>query len=95
MITNNLLLKLKDRNRENIIKTRDVLLSMQGKIEYLRSLKVEMDIRHEAMSYDMILITQFASMDDLNAYLIHPVHVEVAKYIASVLDTGSAVCYES
>ena len=39
MITNNLLLKLKERNSENIAKTRDVLLSMQGKIEFLRDLK--------------------------------------------------------
>ena len=95
MITNNLLLKLKDRSSENIAKTRDVLLSMEGRIEYLRSLKVEIDIRHEAMSYDIILITQFASMEDLNAYLVHPVHIEVSKYIAGMLETGSAVCYES
>lgn len=95
MIINNLLLKLKDRDSENIAKTRDVLLSMKGKIEYLRSIRVEMDIRHEAMSYDLILITQFASMEELNAYLVHPVHVEVSKYIADVLETGAAVCYES
>jgi len=95
MITNNLLLKLKDRNRENIAKTRDVLLSMQGKIEYLRDLKVEMDIRHGESSYDIILITQFVSMEDFDAYLIHPVHIEVSKYIVGVLEAGAAVCYES
>jgi hypothetical protein len=95
MITNNLLLKLKERNSENIAKTRDVLLSMQGKIEFLRDLKVEQDIRHGESSYDIVLIAQFSSMDDFNAYLVHPVHVEVAKYIASVLESAAAVCYES
>jgi hypothetical protein len=95
MITNNLLLKLKERNSENIAKTRDVLLSMQGKIEFLRDLKVELDIRHGESSYDIVLIAQFSSMDDFNAYLVHPVHVEVAKYIASVLESAAAVCYES
>ncbi len=45
MITNNLLLKLKDRGSENIAKTRDVLLSMRGKIEYLRDIKAEVNIR--------------------------------------------------
>ncbi len=58
MITNNLLLKLKERNSENIAKTRDVLLSMQGKIEFLRDLKVELDIRHGESSYDIVLIAQ-------------------------------------
>jgi hypothetical protein len=95
MITNNLLLKLKDRNSENIAKTRDVLLSMQGKIETLRDLKVEVNTRYTELSYDIILIATFASMEDLNAYLVHPVHVEVSKYIAGVLETGAAVCYES
>jgi hypothetical protein len=95
MITNNLLIKLKKRDSENIAKTRDVLLSMQGKIEPLRDLQVEVNIRPGVSSYDIILITKFASMEDLEAYLVHPVHVEVSKYIAGVLETGAAVCYES
>jgi hypothetical protein len=95
MITNNLLLKLKERNNENITKARDVLLSMQGKIEPLRDLKVEVNIRHTASSYDIVLIAQFASMEDFDAYLVHPLHIEVSKYIASVLEIGASVCYES
>lgn len=60
----------------------DVLLSMQGKIEFLRDLKVEVDIRHGESSYDIALIAKFDSMEDFNAYLVHPVRVEVSKYIA-------------
>lgn len=95
MITNNLLIKLKERNIENIMKTREVLLGMQGKIEVLRDIKVELDIRYGESSYDMILITQFDSMEDFDTYIAHPIHVEVSKYIAGVLDTGAAICYES
>jgi len=95
MITNNLLLKLKERNSETIAKTKDVLLSMQGKIEFLCDLKVELDIRHGESSYDIALIAQFASMEDFDAYLVHPAHLEVAKYIASVLESAAAVCYRS
>jgi hypothetical protein len=95
MITNNLLLKLKDRSPENIAKARDVLLSMKGKIEVLIDLKVEVNIRPGAPSYDILLIAKYASIADFEAYLVHPVHVEVGKYIASVLETSAAVCYES
>ena len=95
MIINNLLLKLKERNVENITKARDVLLGLKGKIEVLRDLQVEVDIRHGGSSHDLMLITKFDSMEDLDAYLIHPVHVEVSKYIGNVLETGSSVCYES
>jgi hypothetical protein len=95
MITNTLLLKLKDRNKENIAKARDVLLGMQGRIEVLRDLKVAADIRHGPSSYDLMLIVKFDSMEDLNVYLTNPVHVGVGKYIAGVVDTSASVCYES
>lgn len=95
MITNTQLLKLKDRSGENIAKARDVLLSMQGKIEFLRDLKVEVNIRQGASSYDLLMSAQYDSLEDLEAYIIHPVHVEVAKYIAGVLETSAVVCYES
>lgn len=95
MITNNQLLKLKDRSSENIAKVRDVLLSMQGKIEFLRDLKVETNIRDGASSYDILMIAQYNTMEDLDAYIVHPVHVEVAKYIASMLEISAVVCYES
>lgn len=95
MITNNQLIKLKDRSSESIAKTRDILLSMQGKIDCLRNLKVEVNIRHGAASYDILMIAQYDSLADLEAYIIHPVHVEVAKYIMSVMETSAVVCYES
>jgi hypothetical protein len=34
-------------------------------------------------------------MENFDAHLVHPAHVEVAKYIASVLKSAAAVCYET
>lgn len=95
MIINTLLIKLKTRTGENIEKTRDVLASMKGKIDVLRDIRVEVNIRRGPSSNDILLITKFASMEDLEAYLVDPAHVEVSKYIGSVVDTAAAVCYES
>lgn len=95
MITNNLLIRLKDRSSENIRKTQDVLLRMRGKIEPLSNLQVEVNIRQTASSYDIALIAQFDSMEDLEAYLIQPLHVEVSQYIATVLESGASVCYDN
>ncbi|MFF2909808.1 Dabb family protein [Paenibacillus sp. NPDC057934] len=95
MIINNMMIRLKDRSPENIAKTREVLLSMRGQIETLRDLKVDIDIRHEQSSYDLMFVTQYDSKGDFDAYIAHPVHVEVSQYIGSVMDTGASVCYES
>jgi hypothetical protein len=94
MIVHSLFLKLKDRSAENIARTKKVLLSMQGKIEQIRSLRVETDIHHGPSSYDLALFVKFDTMADFEAYLPHPVHVEVGKRIQEVLDTAAAVCYQ-
>lgn len=95
MITNNLLIKLKTRNWDNVARAKEVLLSMKGKIEVLKDIQVETDIRNSESSYDLLLVTHFTSMADMEAYLIDPVHVEVSKYIGSVIEAGASVCYES
>ena len=94
MIINNLLLKLKIRDAESIKQTQEVLLSMKGKIEVLLDIQAEVNIRSSQSNYDIILITKFASIEDLDKYLAHPAHLEVAKFIGSVLDTQASVCYK-
>ncbi len=94
MIVNNVLLRLKDRNEEIIKNTQKVLLNMNGKIEVLIDVQAELNIRPGQSAYDILLITKFASLDDMNTYLSHPVHLEVAQYIGGVLDTQATLCYE-
>ncbi|MNR19814.1 Stress responsive A/B Barrel Domain protein [compost metagenome] len=62
-------------------------------MEYIRDLRVETDIRSGA--YDLMLIVQYETMGDLEAYLVHPVHVEVSGYIDGVLECAASFCYES
>jgi len=94
MIINNLLLKLKNKDTDTIKKTQEVLLSLKGKIEVLLDIQVEINIRPGQSNYDIILITKFASLEDLDKYLVHPKHLEVAEFIGSVLDTQASVCYK-
>jgi hypothetical protein len=95
MITHVVLFKLKDASKQSVEEAKDVLLDMKGKIPLLRHLEVGMDVLHSERSYDIALITRFDSMDDLKAYQIHPIHLEVAKYINSVKEASIAVDYES
>ena len=94
MIIHNQLLKLNDNSSENIARTKELLLGMQGKIDTIRDLKVAPDIRRAETSYDLVLIAKFDSFADFQAYLPHPVHVEVATQLKSLLASAAAVCYE-
>jgi hypothetical protein len=95
MITHIVCFKLKDRSAASVQRTRDVLLSMEGKIEQLLHLEVGADVLHTERSYDIVLITKFNSMADLDAYQIHPFHQEIVKHIKSVGDTSVAVDFET
>lgn len=95
MITHIVLFKLKDRSLRSVEKARDVLLGLKGRIPQLRHLEVGTDVLHSERSYDIALVTKFDSLEDLEAYQKHPVHVEVAKYMTSVRESAVAVDYES
>ncbi|MBI5328794.1 MAG: Dabb family protein [Deltaproteobacteria bacterium] len=95
MVTHIVLFKLKDRNPLSIEKARDVLLDLRGKIAVLRHLEVGADVLHSERSYDIALTAKFDSLEDLQAYQEHPVHVEVANYMRQVRESAIAVDYES
>lgn len=95
MITHIVLFKLSAPSPENIAETCDKLLSMQGKIEQLRHLEAGADVIRSERSYDIALVTRFDSLDDLQAYQVHPYHAgEVVPHMKRVCSSIVAVDYE-
>ncbi|MEK4003602.1 Dabb family protein [Paenibacillus sp. FSL H3-0333] len=92
MILNHVLLKLKDRRPEHIEQAQTVLLGLRGKINVLLDVQAEANVRPGPSAYDLILITKFASLEDMDEYLIHPAHQEVARWMGTVLETQASVC---
>lgn len=95
MITHIICFKLKERSADHVQKTKEVLMSMQGKIQQLLHLEVGVDVLHSERSYDLVLITKFHSMKELDAYQIHPVHQEIVKYMKNVGETSVSVDFET
>lgn len=95
MLTHIVLFKLKDNSNENIQKTKEVLLGLQGNIPFLRFIEVGTDILHSERSYDIGLYTKFDSLADMQAYQIHPVHVKVSEHMHAVREASVAIDYES
>jgi hypothetical protein len=96
MITHIVLFKLADPTLANLTTTRNKLLSMDGKIDLLRSIEVGTDVIGSERSYHLALTTRFDSLEDLQAYQVHPYHAgEVVPHIKSVCSGVVAVDYES
>lgn len=45
-------------------------------------------------NYTIALICDFESIDDLNAYQVHPAHVEFGKFIGAVKTDRACIDYE-
>jgi len=99
MINHVVLFKLKNYNSESqkqieISKIEEALLSLSGKIEELKYIEVGVNYDLAAKSFDICLITHFESLDQLDAYRIHPEHLKVAELIGQHAVERAAVDYE-
>jgi hypothetical protein len=86
----------KDENKiENTIKAKELLLRLFGKVPTLQSIEVGINFADETRAMDLSIITKFASIDDLNAYAVHPEHLVVVDFIKQVVEYSKVVDYET
>ncbi len=96
MITHIVFFKLNDPTAANIAEAKEMLLGMEGNIPLLRHLAVGTDVMRSERSYDLALVTRFDSLEDLQAYPVHPFHADkVVPYVKSVSKSVVTVDYES
>ena len=67
------------------------LSELPDKIDVIRSLSVGHDVVHSERSYDLGWIIELDSLEDLQAYTVHPDHQAVSSWI-SEHRTDIAVC---
>jgi len=89
MIKHIVLWKFRDQaeghtKEENMDTVRARLLALQGVVPQLKSMQIGKDVLHSDMSFDMGLICAFDSLEDLQAYKVHPAHQAVSAFVKLV-----------
>lgn len=69
-------------------------MELAGRVPQSRSLEVGADIIHAERSYDLALLATFDSLADMQAYQVHPTHIEVGGYMRGLCESIVAVDYE-
>ena len=70
-------------------------VSLSTALQMLRHLEVGVDVIRSERSADIALYTKFDSLEDLQAYQVHPYHAnEVAAYMRSVCSSVTAADYQ-
>lgn len=79
---------------DNAVKFKELLEGLVGKIDELVALEVGLNMEEGDGASDMVLYSEFKSMDDLKKYSVHPEHVKVVAFGKSVVSERRVVDYE-
>ena len=85
----------KSKEGTDVEKTKEILLSMKGKVPEIKDIEVGVDFLHSERSYDIILQITLENEAALNDYQNDEYHCSVVKKHMHAVRTGSiAVDYE-
>lgn len=100
MIKHLVLFKLADEaegksKRDNALIIKEQLESLRDVIPVIRKMEVSIN-HHDAPegNYDVVLDSEFDTLEALNEYAMHPEHIKVGKFIAKVRTGRVAIDYE-
>ena len=68
--------------------------ALKGLVPTLVDISVGMDFSRKDRSWDMVLYSEFESLEGLEAYAVHPEHLKVVEFVKRVVSEGAAVDYE-
>ncbi len=77
--------------RENMELVRDRLLALPALIPQIKKLEVSFDVRGTESSADVMLLTEFDTLEALESYIVHPDHQKVGPIVRSVTESRVAL----
>lgn len=81
MLQHYVFLKYRDgTSDEHVVAFCERMFALRGTIAEIQHLEIGRDELHEARSWDLVLIMQFASPEALRAYQRHPDHLAVMGF---------------
>ena len=72
---------------ENMEWVREHLYALLPIIPEIKRMEIGFDVSQTEMSMDLMLLTEFDSLDTLHYYAKHPEHVKVSTYVRKVIET--------
>lgn len=74
-------------------KFKEAIEALPKDIDIIRKIEVRFNM-NPAEVYDIALVSEFDSLEDVNFYAKHPLHVAAGKLLADVKESRACVDYE-
>ncbi|MCQ2459222.1 MAG: Dabb family protein [Ruminococcus sp.] len=99
MIRHIVMFKLKDVNGkteyENAVEAKERFENVIANVKVMKKGELVINSKDaDQTNYTISLICDFDSIEDLNAYQVHPAHVEFGKFIGTVKETRACIDFE-
>ncbi|NLJ15827.1 MAG: Dabb family protein [Clostridiales bacterium] len=95
MIKHIVLWTFKEQAQDKIDDAAKMLISLNGKVPQLLSIEVGRSIFSNGTNYQLGIVTTFNSVEDLEAYRIHPEHMKVVKFLENIVDKRANIDFET
>lgn len=79
---------------ENAKLVKDSMEGLKEDIKEIINIEVGINIVEAEQAYDIVLNSEFASLEDLSIYQKHPAHLEVVKFAGPFLESRVVIDYE-
>lgn len=94
MIKHIVFFKFKDNDKANVEAIATRLRALEEHIPEVKLMDVGVNFSQEERAFDMSLITEFETLEDLKTYAVHPKHVDFVDYIKLLGTETKVVDYE-
>ena len=73
--------------QENMEWVREHLYALLPIIPEIKRMEIGFDITGSDMSMDLMLLTEFDTVETMKTYAVHPEHLKVSAYVRKVIET--------
>jgi hypothetical protein len=100
MVKHIVLFKLADEaegrsKAENALVIKEMLEDLKNVIPVIRKIEVKVNLTEaSADNHDIILDSEFDSLEDIKTYAVHPEHLKVGAFISKVRTSRAAIDFE-
>ena len=78
----------------NIKKAEQKIMELEDLVDVINFIEVGINLNESEAAYDLVLVSEFETLEDLDEYQNHPDHVKVKEFVKKVVDKRVVVDYE-
>lgn len=75
----------------NAKKMKELLETLPSKIDYIKYYEIGINVLESDRAWDVVLISAFDTIEDVQNYIVHPEHQKAAEFILKVREISKTV----